>query len=214
MVPIVDISTPSRFSIEEKFSYASAEPNPKEVASKLQGYFTQILLERRQPSLGGSLGFENSNDLLEYSYNTSTFCNFDTKKASHGKITLEYHSFQQWKGQNSFSAITLTDVAPFGSVDKVQVLVDKDVKVPFYANYAPGKKVQKFYGSLLRGLEHELEQYAQRHSTFNDFDFADKVIHYKSREITREHEKLLISLLRQEPLPGKDIQLYNACDKP
>ena len=75
------------------------------------------------------------------------------------------------------------------------------------------KKYRNFMAACCED-KHELEQYAQRHSTFNDFDFADKVIHYKSREITREHEKLLISLLRQEPLPGKDIQLYNACDKP
>src|SRR3989344_4353721 len=171
MIPIVDIEFSKKMSVEKEISNQPVEPSIKEIVSKLQGHFNQILRERQQSSLEGTISLANSNDSFEYHYDTAHFCNFDTKKAYPGRLVLLYHSFPSWKEQHFFSNITFTDVAPFGSVERVQVFVDKENRVaPLQADYAPRKQVQKFYSSLLRELEHKLTEYQKKHSTFKDFD--------------------------------------------
>ena len=213
MTPIVDIGFSKKMSVEKEISDQPVEPSIKEIVSKLQGHFNQILRERQQSSLEGTISLANSNDSFEYHYDTAHFCNFDTKKAYPGRLVLLYHSFPSWKEQHFFSNITFTDVPPFGSVERVQVFVDKENRVaPLQADYAPRKQVQTFYSSLLRELEHKLTEYQKKHSTFKDFDFVDLVTQHRNKEVVREQNKLLISLLSQEQLPIMKVQLYDSCE--
>ena len=109
--PVIEIEPVSR--VEKEIIHFEGRPFRQEMQF-VTGSFRQMMRQRNQHSLEGVLGFENSTESLEYNYDTSIFCDFDTQKKFDGKITLEYSQIQGVQGKYQITVVTLTDIPPFG----------------------------------------------------------------------------------------------------
>ncbi len=188
---------------EEEISY-------KRVVGFTTESFTHMLRQQRRQTLAGRLYFNNSDHLLEYHYEPLPFCDPDRHERYEGKITFEYYSSEQIGNKKLSTLITLTDVAPFGTVDRVELFVDGTARIPFYANYPAGGKAQKLHEALFRIMYSEMELHAQRNTTWDNFE-PEKIIGDKNWATYKVHQELLHNLFSQEPLRWEELKIYNPC---
>lgn len=206
---IIEIES-TKQTVEEETIF-SEEISYKKVVGFVRDSFAQMQRQQHKPTLEGRIYASNSNQLFEYHYEPLLFCEPDSEKRYAGKITFQYYSSEEIGNKKMSTLTTLTDVAPFGSVDKVELFVDGTVQTPFYANYPAGWKARQLHEHLFRHIYQVLERHAQHHTTWEDFDRGaitkdDKWQTYKL------HHELLQSLLSQEPLRWEELKIYNPCE--
>src|SRR3989344_1874486 len=133
---IVEISPAAEGDLSENEPFLEEEGIPfKRVVGVVTERFSQLLRQQHQQTLEGTIYFDNSNQSFEYHYEPLPFCEADSGERYLGKITFEYASSQEMGKKKMITTTTLTDVAPFGSVDKIGLLVNGTVRIPFYADY-------------------------------------------------------------------------------
>ena len=211
-VVIVDIGSANPMSPEEDLPPTTREPPFKQVLYELTDHFEQILRQQKKRSLEGMLYLENSNDSFSYNYDKGMFCNPDAKTAYFGKITIQYNSSQTVKDKYQAILTTLTDVPPFGSVDKVELFTTGTVRTSFYANYEVSPEAEKLYERLLRQLYAELQLHSQNNASWENFAL-DRITKDERWETYKLQQDLLKKLLSQEQLPFEKIQFFNPCEQ-
>lgn len=208
---VINLDPTNRETTDYEEHFSEEEISFKRITGFMTDSFDQILRQYNKPTLEGKILFENSNQAFNYHYEPLPFCEADSKEKYAGKITFEYYSAEEIENKKISTLTTLTDVAPFGSVDRVELFVDGTVRIPFYANYKPDRKALQLHEHLYRHIYQVLERHAQRHATWEDFDIGaitkdDKWQTYKL------HHELLQSLLSQEPLRWEELKIYNPCE--
>ncbi|HLD79538.1 MAG TPA: hypothetical protein VJA18_03185, partial [Candidatus Nanoarchaeia archaeon] len=208
--PIIVELTPASEGYRDD-SYLEEDIPFEKVVRVVTDSFTQILRQHNINTLEGTIKFENSNQAFNYHYEPLPFCEADSKERYIGKITFEYYSSQEINGKKMSTLTTLTDVAPFGSADRVELFVDGTVRIPFYANYKAGWKTQQLHERLFRQVYHVLERHAQHNAAWKGFDIG-AIVKDEKWQTYRLHHDFLQGLLAQEPLPWEKLRIFNPCE--
>lgn len=202
-------------SANESIGPENENEQPEEISYKrIIGFttdsFARMQRQQNKPVLEGTIYFENSNQTFNYHYESLPFCEPDSKDKYIGKITFEYASFEEIGTKKMNTLTTLTDVAPFGYVDRVELFVDGTVRIPFYANYKAGRAAQQLHEALFRILYLEMEQHTQKNATWENFNL-ERIVKDKNWATYELHHQLLQSLFSQEPLRWEELKIYNPC---
>ena len=208
---IVDVGSANAVRIRANLAQTQEELQFKQVIGKVTHNFEQILRQQKKQSLEGIMSFNNSNEAFSYNYDNTLFCNPEAARAYFGKITFQYYSSQSVDDKYRTTLITLTDVAPFGSVDKVELFVDGAVRTPFYATYEVNPEAEKMYERLVRQLYLELELHSKKNTSWENFSWEKMTKDIKLGAYQR-HQDLLQKLLSQKSLSWEKTQIYNPCD--
>lgn len=208
---IVEITPTTEGDITENDPFLEEEIPFKKVVRMVTGSFTQLLRQQKKETLEGTIYFENSDHLFEYHYEPLPFCEPDSKEKYAGKITLEYYSSQEIEGKKITTLTTLTDVAPFGSIDRVELFVDGTVQIPFYANYEANTEAQQLQEALFRHIYQVLDQHSQLNAAWENFE-SESITKDTKWHAYKVHHELLQSLLAQDSLPWEKLKIYNPCE--
>ncbi len=208
---IVDVGSANAVRIRANLAPTREELQFKQVMGKVTHDFEQILRQHKKQSLEGIMSFNNSNEAFGYNYDSNMFCNPEAARAYFGKITFQYYSSQSVDDKYLTTLITLTDLAPFGSVDKVELFVDGAVRAPFYATYEVNPEAEKLYERLVWQLYNELELHSTKNASWENFSW-EKMTKDKKLGAYRRHQDLLQKLLSQKSLSWEKTRIYNPCD--
>lgn len=208
---VISLDPTNQDTIEYEEHLSQEEISFKRITAFVTDSFIQISRQYQKPTLEGRIFFDNSNQLFEYHYEPLPFCEADSQKKYPGKITFEYYSNEEVGNKKMSTLTTLTDVAPFGSVDRVELFVDGTVRIPFYANYKAGWKAQQLHEKLFKHIYQILEHHTQSHATWEDFNMG-AVIKDEKWQTYKLHHELLQSLLSQEPLTWEELRIFNPCE--
>ena len=207
---VVEIESVTPVNVKENLP-RSEEPSSKQVMGRVTDHFEQILHQNQKQALEGMILFKNTTDSFSYNYDKGMFCNPDAKRAYFGKITVQYYTSRNVGGNDQAILTTLTDVPPFGSVDRVELFVNGQAKTPFYGNYEVSREAQKLYERLLQDLYTELELRSQNKTPWKDFAL-ERITKDTRGGAYKLHQKLLTKILSHQQISWENIQIYNPCD--
>ncbi|GEM_PF-3633967 len=214
--PVVEQIEPSIMVQEDEVVNVRENPSSKQVARLVIDSFRQIIRQANTKSLGGVLRFDNETTSVDYNYDTSPFCDMDTRQKFEGKITFEYSRIEGITEYRTTTVI-LTDVPPFGSVDKIELRIDRTkngrVERPLYGAYNVDYKAQAFYDILMNKIGKELESHQAQYHNWNNFPYTKTAIDEEGK-VNYFYNKVMKMVADTEPISIRKIHIYNPCDSP
>lgn len=208
---VIKIEPSSTFMDEEEQIFSPRERPFRKEMRFVMGSFRQMMRQQNKKTLEGVLSFEESTESFDYSYDTSTFCDLDTRDKFNGKISLEFSQIRGIQGRYKTTTVILTDLPPFGSADKIEIRVDGLAQNPIYAVYNIDSKAQQFYESLIRKLSEEFGKHDAQHHSWKDFQFM-RATNDEQRKIHQAYKKVTQMLKNNNPISLKKIHIYNPCE--
>ena len=208
---VIDLGKSNPPTMEEELEYFSSELGFKEVARSTEDSFQKIAKLQNRASLEGTMYLDNSNQRFTYHYQPFPFCEQYTDNRYDGKIVFEYHSSSKTGEKKMSNVVTLTDVTPYGSLDKVELHVDGDVPFPVDTTFRSSWKAQQLHERLFRTAYQEIAEHYQHNRSLENFELQ-RIAMDKNWETYKLNHELLQSFLDQEPLFWDKIRIFNPCE--